>query len=65
LDNVVLVPASLLPFREYWQRVANDLPPGGILIVLPDRAKQQSVAQAVAAGLRQRGQRVRVINHHA
>lgn len=62
LDNVALVPASLLPFREHWQRVANDLPRGGILIILPDHAKQQRVAQAVAWQLRQQGQRVRVID---
>jgi hypothetical protein len=32
LDNAVLVPASLLPFKAHWQRLANDLPPGEILL---------------------------------
>jgi hypothetical protein len=62
LDNVAVVPASLLPFREHWQAIANGLPRGGILIVLPDHAKQQRVAQAVASQFRKRGQRVRVID---
>lgn len=36
LDNLALVPASLLPFKAKWQRLANDLPEGNILIILPE-----------------------------
>lgn len=34
-DNVALVPANLLPFKEQYQAIANELPSGGTLIVLP------------------------------
>jgi len=62
LDNVALIPASLLPFKTPWQRIANDLPPGEILIVLPGQARQQAVARFVAAQLEANGTHVRVIN---
>ncbi len=62
LDNVVLVPASLLPRKAEWQAIANGLPNGEMLIVLPYQAKQRHVARSVAAQLRQKGQRVRVMN---
>jgi hypothetical protein len=32
----VLVPASLLPFKEEWQRIANALLEGDALLVVPD-----------------------------
>jgi hypothetical protein len=35
INNIALVPASLLPLREQWQTLANTLPAGGILICLP------------------------------
>src|SRR4051812_11761273 len=35
LDNLTLIPASLLPFKPQWQRIANELPRGGVLIVTP------------------------------
>ena len=61
-DNVALVPASLLPFKADWQRVANDMPHGDILIVLPYRAKQQQVACFVASRLREKGEHAKVID---
>jgi hypothetical protein len=48
-DNIALVTASLLPFRTEWQAIANGLPGGGILIVLPWRAKQQRIGRRVAS----------------
>lgn len=38
LDNVALIPASLLPFKAEWQAIANDLADGEILIVLNQSA---------------------------
>ncbi len=59
LDNVALVPASLLPFKEIYQRVANSMPSGSILIVLPGPAKKQrTVYERVATQLKAQGQRV-------
>jgi hypothetical protein len=61
LDNVALVPASHLPFQEHWQRVANDLPRGGVLILLPDRAKQQRVVEAVISDRQARARDRRIL----
>jgi len=37
-DNLALVPAALLPFKATWQQIADDLPMGSILIILPASA---------------------------
>ena len=59
LDNLALVPASLLPFKEQWQRVANELPHGGTLIILPHSSgRQRRTCEKVAADLRGKGRRV-------
>jgi len=63
LDNVALVPASLLPLKSEWQVIANDLPQGDILIVLPRQSKQQRVALSVALQLRTKGRHVRVMDN--
>ncbi len=34
-DNIALVPASLLPFEEEWRRIADGLPLGGVLVIVP------------------------------
>ncbi len=59
LDNLALVPASLLPFKEQYQQIANALPQGATLILLPSPLKQQRrTCEKVAANLRERGHRV-------
>ena len=35
-DNLVLVPGNVLAYMERWQVMANALPQGAVLIVLPD-----------------------------
>ncbi len=62
LDNLVLVPASLLPVKAYWQRIANALPPGDMLLVVPRCDKQRRVVVAVARRLRERGTRVAMMD---
>ena len=53
------MPASLLPRKTQYQRLANSLPPGHVLIVLPARQKpQRTTMEKVAAGLRAQGHRV-------
>ena len=42
LDNVALVPASLLPKKGKYQTIANNLPKGGILIC--QTQKKQRIA---------------------
>ena len=62
-DNVALVPASLLPYKEHWQRVANELPSGSVLVCVPmndDKPRQPYLA--VARTLRKKGFTVRAVN---
>ena len=62
LDNIALVPASLLSYREHWQRLANELPQGSILIVTPlsDRPRR-SVLEQIRTHLLTRGHQVRTV----
>lgn len=61
LDNVALVPASLLPFRARYQELANNLPKDSVLIILilpsSDRPPRK-ILQAVTALLKARGYQV-------
>ena len=46
LDNIALVPASLLPRKDKYQTIANNLPKGGVLICQTE--KQQRIARILA-----------------
>ena len=62
LDNVALVPARLLSERERWQDLANQLPRGGVLIVLPStNARQRQFLKGVARRLAANGHRVATV----
>lgn len=62
LDNIALVPASLLPYRKQWQQLANELPSGGILVCVPTQENQpRQPFLAVARTLREKGFRVRAV----
>jgi hypothetical protein len=54
LDNVALVPGNLLPFKSEYQQIANGLPQGGILIVLPHELKQRRAFEKTAVQLKQK-----------
>ena len=59
LDNLALVPASMLPYKEQWQRIANELPQGSTLIILPSLTnKQRKNCEKVAQQLREAGHQV-------
>ena len=62
LDNLALVPASLLPYKEEYQAIANQQPPGTTLVILPagDSLPRRTL-QIVATRLRDQGQPVRII----
>ncbi len=54
LDNITLVPAHLLPRKAEYQAIANELPTGDILVVLPppdsrERPTMERVAQLFRA----------------
>ena len=62
LDNVALVPASLLPQRDRYQALANRLPQGEVLLVLPHGdSPQRRTLKRTAALLRAKGRRVTVL----
>ncbi len=62
LDNITLVPASLLPKEAAYQAFANRLPPGEPLVVLPPQeTKQQQTLKTVAQLWREKGRHVTVV----
>jgi hypothetical protein len=54
LDNVALVPASLLPFKKEWQPVANRLPSGSVLLCSMTSARQKKILEQVSAHLKRK-----------
>jgi hypothetical protein len=63
LDNLTLLPASLLPYKDQWQEIANGLSPDGVLIILPETGKTPRKAlERVAAYLESEGRRVTTIS---
>jgi hypothetical protein len=59
LDNIAIVPASMLPLKALWQRVANQLPQGGVLLChSPKNARQTKLLERVEEVLHQQGHAV-------
>jgi hypothetical protein len=62
LDNIALVPASLLPRKGKYQRIANNLPKGGILICQTDKKRNISrILARVAKFFAENGHFVRTL----
>jgi hypothetical protein len=61
LDNVALVPASLLPFKREWQAVANGMPTGSVLLCSTTNPRQQKILEQVSAHLTRKGHRVQTL----
>ena len=62
LDNLALVPGSVLVFKEQWQRIANSLPTGHILIVLPSQdTPTRRILVRVASLLQANGHKVTTV----
>lgn len=63
LDNLAVVPASLLPFKEQWQEVANSQPGEHVLIILPTSpTPQRNVLERVAHLLEAKGHQVTTLS---
>ncbi len=61
-ENVALVPGSLLSQKAIYQHIANALPHGAVLIVLPaDRPLQKQAMLDVARQLGKQGLQVSVL----
>jgi hypothetical protein len=62
LDNVALVPASLLPRKGKYQKIANNLPRGGVLICQTHKKQRIShILKRVASWLSENGHFVRTL----
>lgn len=62
LDNLALLPASLLPFKAEYQAIANQQAPGTTLVVLPrGNSLSRRALERVVTRLRAKGQLVRII----
>ena len=57
LDNIALVPASLLPLKGTYQPIANTLPTGSVLVV-PGTQRQQKIMAKVTSFFRDHGRSV-------
>ena len=63
LDNLALVPGSLLPYKDEWQRLANQLPEGSTLIVLPSAdCSARRTLESVSRSMKAKGQRVTTLS---
>src|SRR5213083_775025 len=57
LDNIALVPASLLPLKGTYQPLANRLPTGSVLCV-PGTQKQRTIMATVTKFFKDHGHTV-------
>jgi hypothetical protein len=62
LDNVALVPASLLRYKKEWQAVANGLPHGSVLVCSTTNPRQQKILEQVSTHLKSKGHRVTTLS---
>jgi hypothetical protein len=62
LDNLALLPASLLPFKADYQAIANQQAPGTTLVVLPAHdSLPRRTLERVATRMQAKGQPVRIM----
>jgi hypothetical protein len=54
LDNIALVPASLLPMKSTYKSIANNLPRGSVLCV-PGTPRQRTIVASVTQYFRDHG----------
>lgn len=58
-DNITLIPASQLPFKDEWARIAHGLPTNEALMVVPEaETPLKQMARAVVPQLRAKGRHV-------
>jgi hypothetical protein len=62
LDNLALVPGNLLPMKATYQKLANKLPAGGVLIVTSQNKTHRDASVALARTLSRQGKAVRLMS---
>ena len=61
VDNLIVLPGALAAECDYWQAVANRLPAGAVLVVLPaEPGRQRDTLTWVAQTLSAQGRQVMV-----
>jgi hypothetical protein len=56
LDTIAIVPASMLPLKATWQKVANKLPRGGVLLYhSPKKTRQRKLLKRLENVFKQHG----------
>jgi hypothetical protein len=59
LDNIAIVPASMLGLKTLWQKAANTLPQGGVLLCHSrQNTRQRKILERVEETFRQQGHAV-------
>jgi len=59
LDNIAIVPASMLGMKALWQTAANTLPKGGVLLCHSQQnIRQRKILERVEETFRQQGHAV-------
>ena len=59
LDNIAIVPASMLPLKSLWQMAANTLPRGGVLLCHSQQnSRQRKLLERVGETFRAQGHAV-------
>jgi hypothetical protein len=59
LDNIAIVPASMLGFKALWQTAANTLPKGGVLLCHSQKnMRQRKLLERIGETFRQQGHAV-------
>ena len=59
LDNIAIVPASLLGLKALWQTAANTLPKGGVLLChTQQNTRQRRLLERIGETFRQQGHAV-------
>jgi len=63
LDNIAIVPASLLGVKALWQTAANTLPRGGVLLChTQQNTRQRRLLERVGETFREQGHVVRSLS---
>jgi len=59
MDNIAIVPASLLGLKALWQTTANTLPQGGVLLCHSQQnTRQRKLVERIGETFRQQGHTV-------
>jgi hypothetical protein len=59
LDNIAIVLASILPFKAVWQKLANNLPQGTVLIYHSRKnTRQRKILERIAEMFKGQGRPV-------